>query len=161
MNKFIKTAAFVLMAGPVSTVFAGSTSGCGLGQTIFEGQGGMMPNILAITTNGTSGNNTFGMTSGTSGCDAEAVVTNEYQRKLFVVNNLDNLSQEMAQGQGDHLTSLATLMGVTETDQSAFYELTQNQYGSLFNSSEVNADQIIAALDDAMLQDSALSKYVR
>lgn len=161
MNKLIKSAAFVLMAAPVSLAFAGTGSGCGLGATVFEGQSGLFPNILAATTNGTSGNQTFGLTSGTSGCDAEAVVTNEYQRKVFVANNLDNLSQEMAQGQGDHLASLATLMGVAKEDQSAFYSFTQSQYGSLFNTSEVSADQVIAALDSAMMQDASMAKYVR
>ena len=73
MNKFIKSAAFVLMAAPVSMAFAGTGSGCGLGATVFEGQSGLFPNVLAATTNGTFGNQTFGLTSGTSGCDAEAV----------------------------------------------------------------------------------------
>lgn len=160
MNRLIKSAVFVLMATPISTVMAGSGSGCGVGQIVFEGQSGLFPNVLAVTTNGTFVN-TFAVTSGTSGCDAEGVVTNEYQRKIFVASNLDTLSQEMAQGQGDHLTSLASLMGVSKEDQSAFYTFTQNQYGSLFNTSDVSAENLIAGLDSAMLQDPKLAKYVR
>lgn len=161
MNKMIKSAAFVLLAAPFASAYAGSGSGCGLGQTVFEGQSGLFPNVLAITTNGTSGNNTFGLTSGTSGCDAESVVDNEYQRKVFVASNLDNLSQEIAQGQGDHLASLASLMGVSEADQSAFYTFTQSNYGSLFSTSEVSADNVIASLDTEMLKNPTLAKYVR
>ena len=42
-------------------------AGCGLGSLVFESQPGFVQ-VLAATTNGTSWNNTFGMTSGTSNC---------------------------------------------------------------------------------------------
>ena len=164
MNKLSKSAAIFLLAMPLTTIssltFAGTTSGCGLGQIVFEGQSGLLPNILAMTTNtGLSSNQVLGLTSGTSGCDDTVVVTNEYQRKIFVSNNLDSLSREIAQGQGDHLSSLATLMGVSLEDQPIFFSFTQNQYGSLFSSSNINADQLIAALDNAMRLNPTLSKY--
>ena len=165
MNKLSKSAAIFLLAIPLSTLssttLAGTTSGCGLGSVVFEGQSGLLPNILAMTTNtGLSSNQILGLTSGTSACDETVVVTNEYQRKIFVSNNLDSLSHEIAQGQGDHLSSLATLMGVSLKDQPLFFSFAQNQYGTLFNSSDINADQLIAALNDAMRLNPALSKYV-
>ena len=42
--------------------------GWGLGSQIFDGQSGVAPQVLAVTTNGTLGNQTFGISSGTSGC---------------------------------------------------------------------------------------------
>jgi hypothetical protein len=39
---------------------------------LFEGQRGTPAHFLASTTNGTSGNATFGMTSGTNGCSTNA-----------------------------------------------------------------------------------------
>ena len=43
-------------------------AGCGLGSLIFDADSGWTQ-IFAATTNGTSGNQTFGITSGTSNCD--------------------------------------------------------------------------------------------
>jgi len=162
MKLSIKSAVLFLTVSSISSVsFAGPGSGCGLGQTVFEGQSGLVPNILAATTNGTSGNQTFGLTSGTSGCDAESVVKNDTQREIFVAANFDNLSQEMAQGQGDHLSSLAAIMKVELKDQAAFYSLAQDNFGNIFSSETVDANQLIASLDSAMLQDASLAKYIR
>ena len=40
-----------------------STGGCGLGSMAWRGQSGIIPQSLAITTNNTLANNTFGITS--------------------------------------------------------------------------------------------------
>ena len=101
------------------------------------------------------------MTSGTLGCDPENTVSNEYQRKVFVASNMDNLAQEMAQGQGDHLASLAELMGVAKEDKPAFYSFTQDQYASLFSKPDVDAQQMLASLDSAMTTNPVLSKYAK
>jgi len=66
--KKLLTGAILLTAS--SSVFAVAPGGgnCGWGNMLFEGQSGPGPHVLGVTTNGTSGNNTFGMTSGTNGC---------------------------------------------------------------------------------------------
>lgn len=161
MNKIIKSAAFVLLATPAVSAFAGSSSGCGLGAMVFEGQTGLMANVLAATTNNIIIPQTFAISTGTLGCDPENVVSNEYQRKVFVASNMDNLAQEMAQGQGDHLASLAELMGVAKEDKPAFYSFTQDQYASLFGKPDVDAQQMLASLDGAMTMDPVLSKYAK
>ncbi len=51
---------------------ADSDIGCGLGTMVFDGQQGKVYKVLGATTNGTSGNQTFGITFGTLGCDAPA-----------------------------------------------------------------------------------------
>ena len=48
-------------------------AGCGLGSMIFEPDSGFTQ-VFAATTNGTSGNQTFGITSGTSNCASGGVV---------------------------------------------------------------------------------------
>ena len=145
---------------PATTSFAGQASGCGVGTILFEGKSGYMANILAATSN-TSTGNTFAVSSGTLGCDKDAVVDNQFQRKLFVANNLDSLSHEIAQGQGDHLTSLASLMGIEKKDQTVFYSVTQNQYSVLFKKGHINADQVLATLDKILLNNPILSRYVK
>ena len=48
---------------------------CGWGNMLFEGQSGLPAHFVASTTNGTSGNATFGMTSGTNGCSTKGTLT--------------------------------------------------------------------------------------
>lgn len=133
-------------------------SGCGLGKKVFEGQRGLIPNILAATTNGISGNQTFGMTSGTSGCDADAVVLQDKEQEVFVSANLDNLSQDMAQGQGQYVDTLATLMGCPVDLQGDFSRMTQAKYESLVGASPLQAKTFIDSLKSEMSKDAVLSR---
>ena len=83
------------------------------------------------TTNGTFGSGTFGISSGTSGCTNDGKIMAEQSTTMFAQLNFENLSQEMAQGHGEHLASLATLMGVPIEQQASFFAVTQEHYGSL------------------------------
>ena len=53
-----------------------STGGCGLGSMAWRGQSGIIPQVLAMTTNGIF-LNTIGVTLGTSGCDPNGRVTGQ------------------------------------------------------------------------------------
>lgn len=161
MNKTIKSIAFALLAAPTVTVLADEGPGCGWGTQVFKGQSGLSAHTAAATTNGILGNQTFGMTFGTAGCDTTKVVMNDFERRTFVAGNLDNLSQEMAQGSGEHLAVLAGLMGIGKEDQASFYRLTQNQYGKLFQSTATSGSDLLASLDVALAADGQLAKYVR
>src|SRR5690606_25896352 len=57
--------------------------GCGWGNMLFEGQSGLPSHLVASITNGTSGNATFGMTSGTNGCDTSGKLA--YHGKSMLV----------------------------------------------------------------------------
>ncbi|WP_455378362.1 DUF3015 family protein [Petrachloros mirabilis] len=46
----------------------------------------------------------------------------------FVTLNFENVKQDMAQGHGEYLTSLSTLMGVPRQDQASFFAYAQSQY---------------------------------
>ena len=48
--------------------------------------------------------------------------------KLFASTNWDNLLQDMARGEGEHLTSLAALLKVPANRQLEFFELAQEKY---------------------------------
>src|SRR5690554_3540402 len=65
-----KIIAGALLASASTLAFA-SPAGCGLGTAvIFPDANQWYEHVLAATTNDTSGNQTFGMTSGTLGCEA-------------------------------------------------------------------------------------------
>ena len=69
---------------------------------------------------------------------------------VFAASNFDNISQEMAQGQGEHLTSLATLMGIPEDDHQEFFSMTQAEYTSLVQNGESSPKAVIKAIYTAM-----------
>ena len=70
-------------------------AGCGLGSMIIQENTKVMQ-ILAATTNGTFGSQTFGITFGTSGCSASGIVKNDKQIQYFVEVNQEELMREMA-----------------------------------------------------------------
>lgn len=66
--------------------------------------------------------------------------------KLFASTNWDNLSQDMARGQGEHLAALAALLQVPAAEQPAFFALAQERYSALGQSDRVSPDDMIADL---------------
>ena len=70
--------------------------------------------------------------------------------KVFAATNFENVSQDMARGEGEHLTSLATLMGVPEDQQAEFFTLAQDNYTTLIQSGETTPVAMLKALHDAM-----------
>src|SRR5713226_7872771 len=135
--------------------------GCGLGKLAwadFGKQKNIGPQVLMATTNGTFGSQTFGISTGTSGCTNDGKVWAEYKVTMFAEINFDNLSQEMAQGHGEHLASLATLMGVPAEHQAAFFALTQEKYTTLIQSGETAPVAMIKALNAAMASHPVLAQ---
>ena len=151
---------FVTLAAPFVAVHAENNgSGCGLGQMILEGKSGMGPNIGAAIINNIIFPQTFAMSTGTMGCDTTQTVKREEEREVFVAQNIDNLSVDMAQGQGDYLASLAKIMGIEGQDKDVFYRLTQEQYSNIINTN--TAHEMLAQIDSAMVSDGSLAKYIQ
>lgn len=158
---FKKTAIAVLMVmAPAGVALADKDVGCGIGTQIWAGQSGVIPKILAATTNGTFGNQTFGITTGTLGCSSDGVITAANRLPMFAGTNLDQLSAEMAAGEGEALESMAELYGVQESDKAAFYSMAQQNYATIFSSETVSAGEVLAAVDRLMQADARLARYV-
>ena len=77
---------------------------------------------------------------------------------MFAQLNFENLSQEMAQGQGEHLASLATLMGVPVEHQAAFFAMTQERYTSLVKTGESSPVAMVKAINDAIATHPVLAQ---
>lgn len=134
--------------------------GCGLGKLAFQNY----PNaktkgaqILMASLNGT-GANTFAISSGTSGCTDDGRWWAENKTTMFAELNSDALAQEMAQGSGEHLASLATLLGVPQDQHQAFFAMTQERYTALTQAGEVSAVAMIKAMNDAISANPVLVK---
>lgn len=132
---------------------------CGWGNMLFEGQRGTPAHFLASTTNGTSGNATFGMTSGTNGCSTNAALT--YGGKSWIAMNgmMDELSEDMAKGQGEALTTYAVVLGVAPEDRAYFSSVTHQHFQDIFKSADATADDVHSNTMAILKNDSRLAKY--
>ncbi len=127
--------------------------GCGLGKLAwgdYKGQKEIAPQVMMATTNGTFGSNTFGISFGTSGCTNDGKIMSDSKTVMFAELNFENLSQEMAQGHGEHLASMATLMGVPAEHQAEFFAMTQERYTSFVKAGEASPVAMVKALNEAI-----------
>ena len=96
-------------------------AGCGLGYVLFGNNDNKpLMQIFAATTNGTSANQTFGMSSGTSGCTEDGAVKFVKVVEIYAEINMKDLSRDMVNGQGEYLSAFARLLGVKEEKQAEF-----------------------------------------
>ena len=133
--------------------------GCGLGSIIWEGSDGVPAQVLAATTNGTLGNQTFGISSHTLGCAANGKVMNPERVAMFISPNIDRLAQDMSRGSGETLTSLADVIGIAPADRPAFYAATQKNFERIVPSENVTAGDMTNALFSIMSDDPTLKQY--
>ncbi len=140
MKKLIVSIAAV--AALSTAAFAGvqSQTGCGLGSQIIKADDTAVMLSLQATTNGTSGNQTFGITSGTSGCKKTKFVMNE-RAEEFVASNMDQLAKEIAMGHGESVDTLAELLAVE--DKQEFASALQANYNSIYTSQNVEMADVL------------------
>ncbi|WP_100753087.1 DUF3015 domain-containing protein [Vibrio salilacus] len=159
MKKLLAVAALATTL-PLSTVaMADSDIGCGLGTMIFDGQSGKVFKVLGATTNGTSGNQTFGITFGTLGCDGNGTISSSQKLALFIDGNMDNLARDIAKGEGETLATLSEVWGINEADKSAFNTLAQQNFAEVFQSENVTSNEVFTNLNTLVANDSALTAY--
>lgn len=160
MKKFI--AATALLVGSSYALAAGGhgPAGCGLGtEVIFKNADEWHEHVLAATTNGTSGNQTFGMTSGTLGCkDAGGPLAGG--PSIYFDKNMDQIAADAAKGQGESLEVLAALIGVQADDQATFNLAVQQNFDQIFSSEAVTSAQALENLATVMSSDAELKKYL-
>jgi hypothetical protein len=148
MKKIIIAALATLAA--VSSMAAQNNVGpCGWGSKVFEGQSGIAPQVLAATTNGTSGNQTFGITFGTSGCTQDGVVSSHWKTAMYIDGNRVALARDAAAGQGESLNVLAEVMGVKAADRALFAATITANFATVFGNEQIasNLKAVLAAND--------------
>ena len=159
MKKMLIAAAMLGASSSAMAVAPGGP-GCGWGNMLFEGQSGMPMHLLATIVNGTSGNATFGMTTGTNGCDTNGALTYSGQSLLGMTGVMEEVAQDMATGEGEALTALSVSMGIEAADRAHFNAVMHENFAAIFSAQDITADQVMANITDVMKQDSDLSKYV-
>jgi hypothetical protein len=135
----------------------GDGPGCGLGKMLFDKE----PKSVLLQHFGSTSNvpsQPFALSSGTSGCTNNGMIVKEEQTTLFASLNFDNLSQDMAKGHGEHLASLATLMGVPSDRQAEFFSLAQDNYLTLIQAGDASPRAMLTALQRTMEGHPVLAK---
>jgi len=136
-----------LSIGFASSVFAGNIRdnvGCGLGTTLLGNQqDSVLMEVLAATTNGTSGNQTFGISSGTLGCKKPTKLASNDKLNKFVADNMDQLAMDISSGNGEALNSLAEILKVPQNKRANFYAKLKTNFSKIYASHNVEAADVI------------------
>ena len=133
--------------------FAGD-SGCGLGSVIIQKNSKLLQ-LFSLTTNNILFTQPLGITSGTSGCSASGLVSNDKELQYFVEINNDDLSREMARGEGEKLQVLAQMNGCRAPEaQIAFSKMTQTSFRQIYPTSEEKAGDVLARIKTQIQRDS-------
>ena len=136
----------------VSTAKGYGMAGCGLGSMLFGSDPGFIQ-VVAATTNGSFGSQTFGITSGTSNCkdSANPVV----QVSSFVETNREILAKDIARGSGETLSALSSL---AECSNAASVGRTlQQNFGVIFPSAGMSDTDVSQRVIQVLRNDAALS----
>ena len=134
------------------------TAGCGLGSIVFGNKPGFVQ-VFAATTNGTSGNQTFGITTGTSNCGGGAMGASRVEQRDFIANNRATLEREASQGSGDTLSAYAATFGCDSSSVPSFAAALQGSHQSVFASTEPEA--VANASRDVLKSDASLAQACR
>jgi len=123
-------------------------AGCGVGTgLLLDGSDkSILRKVLAVTTNQMS-SQTFGITTGTSGCSENGALVSNQRLNMFAGANIDKLAADMAVGDGETLDSMAEIMGIDDSQRPAFYSLLKDNYGTIFISDDVTAGEVLASIN--------------
>jgi hypothetical protein len=136
----------VLIASVVFFTFAGSqvfadNIGPGLGRMLLKGKSGKVMELVGTCLNGTSGNGTFAITSGTSGYKNGAVIGLSAV-DAYVAENMDSLANDIAKGNGEYLDTLAFIMKVENKD--SFKDSLHKNFNNIYTSKDVTSKEVVA-----------------
>ncbi len=140
MKKILVSLAAVVALSSAAFAGVNSQTGCGLGAMIIKDDSSAVLLALQATTNGTSMNQTFGITSGTLGCRKTKLVMNERAQE-FVASNMDTLAKEIAIGQGESIDTLAELLNIE--DKAGFAAALQANYNKIYASKHVKMADVL------------------
>ncbi|MBU0924394.1 DUF3015 domain-containing protein [bacterium] len=141
MKKIISLIAAI---GLTTAVYANENTGCGLGSLIIKDQSSSVLQALAATTNGTSGNQTFGITSGTSNCNKPSDFVSNDKLNKFVEENMDELALDISAGKGETLSTVAKLMNVENNE--AFSAKLQSNFTNIYSNENVTSAAVIDSI---------------
>lgn len=140
---------FVCVATSVSAQgLVRDNCGCGFGTMALGDEEGLLSHIAATFLNGLSGNQTFGISSGTLNCEPAPTFASVREVEVFVADNMDHIATEAAVGEGAYLHALADLLQVDEAERSDFYANLQLNFDRIFTGPDASANEVTRSIVD-------------
>lgn len=152
---------FLALLGLSTTAFSAAPGGpnCGWGNMLFEGKSGVGFHFLASVFNGSSGNKTFGMSSGTNGCSTGGKLTYGGKEMLSMNGAIDEVAEDSAIGHGEALDALSASIGIKPEDQPQFNQMMHDNFDDIFTSEDITAGQVMDHIEAHMQQHKNLARY--
>lgn len=128
MKKILAVFASVALMAPMAFAGNGNSGGdgCGLGWEVYDGK-----SIVGTSIRGTTNSvvpPTFGMTSGTIGCDQHPIAMTQKEAVEYVSKNYEPLMIQVAQGRGEYVNAFASTMNCRD---AGFGSVLQQNYSQL------------------------------
>ncbi len=130
-------------------------AGCGLGSMAFGDTPGAVQ-ILAATTNGLFGTQTFGITTGTSNCGTGLFAAGTMN---FVEANREALAKDISRGQGDAIGALTVINACQ--DSSAVGAALQRNFKSIFPNEAVSNEDVTKAILETLQAEKSTGCFQR
>lgn len=128
------------------------TAGCGLGSMLFHNDKGLVQ-VLAATTNGLLGNQTFAISSGTSNCADTA--TGKRAMQIFIEANREALAKDASRGSGETIVNLSSIAGCA--NPAAVGATLQKNFKAIFPDENVSNELVVSSMMDTLKSDKALA----
>jgi hypothetical protein len=155
MKKFAAVGVMATLLLPSLALATGNhpMAGCGLGYLLLSNQDNKkITQILGATTNGTFGTQTFGISSGTSGCTEDGAVKVARATEVYAEVNLDSLRREMAAGQGEYVNTFASMLGANEATRPQMVRFFQSEYQNLFPNAQTTSSEMLQSVAQKLSQ---------
>jgi len=154
--------AMVSLVVPPAAMADSKGASCGVGKVVMDGKSGKDAHVVAVVIDfaisAVLGSLvTFGMTSGTLGCNPEATIQIDQLQEEFVAQNYNNLAEDMAQGRGQYLDAMAALVGCSGEAVTSFSRMGQEKYEVLFSEQAQDARTWLNGLKGEMRKDNRLA----
>lgn len=146
MKKMMMTLIIAATAGTLSAQTVRENCGCGLGTMALGDETGLISHLAATFLNGISGNQTFGISSGTLGCEQAIKLVSVQEVEIFVADNMDHIAIEAANGEGAYLSALADLLKIDADKRDMFFLSMQINFSRIFPSAEVTAADVTRSI---------------
>ncbi len=147
MKKYLLVAVSALILSP-SLTFAGKhgnhgMAGCGLGYLVMRENNTKPMQVLGATTNSFVYSQMSGITSGTSGCTEDGAYKVVQAAQVYAEVNLDTLRHEVASGQGEFVSTFASMLVAQDKNVPEVVSVLQKNYAVLFPTASTTPDEFI------------------
>ena len=133
-------------------------SGCGPGSLVAGTSPGAIQ-LVGVTTNVILQPTQYSaITSGFSNCNPQGLVKLDKEREMFAQTNYSSLVREMAAGEGENLSTLASMYGCSKKSHGEFNYMVQKNFEHLVQSERTTPDQMLVSLENEMASHTVLSK---